>query len=851
MAKINCLPTQVAEKLKKAFRDGDISVEKLFEMESPTARLEALKKYLPEAEAKFFLAKLERGIMMPHQTQAIKNTLLNMFGHKPLYKGVSIENATKMANNLKMPDLKAMDIDTRAKVLAKYLDDNVATTLARRFEDLKKTGNLHLWESKTLGTDKLRNDKKLKGSLTRLEHLNDLGVLSPKDLQSYMGNFVEDRLGVNLTMEEAKKLGELVEKNTAAFDKMTEINDYTWRNKEAILDYHISSRDLIAYEQELAGLDTKGIINTAIETGRNHILASLRIFINSALYQVLPTFERLAVNAVRNENIVGRNKGVLEYFKAQAHSLQLTKADLHFVKEQFKMSLEIYNKTGIDISRYEGLSDGFNYFGGEKIPRKYKSPTKISEAEGIKAKAGIALQNYVALASKIPGYTTGGTDFLMATIIRYMTALKSAKSIAYFRAGNKTFSSEAAKRKWMDEEAARILKDSYSPTPETHEGKVIRDFSMMDANVSNNTQTNVITDALAKWRDSFNLGGVKVGVAGIPYLKIPATALVRSGEIASGPIGITYRIHRMREAAKLADPAKAQAEYIKQSRLLTGNIGFFAAAAIMFLFVADNDYISPFASNTQKEKEIAKAKGGEFGMVRFSFGKDKSHWIPMKYLPLVNTTLMGLLEAKKSIKKAQTVSSWTGGYLKGMITNLLEAPMVSDVHRKIDKYKNATSPSSSDLVDVLNKAGLDGDSLVSFTMARALPSTISHDLFKLAFPPKAKYDFLGEEMGKNRKWYGFRADKSNEIITEFERLHQYGFMPAITDPASAGAKATEEKLGDGYEEYLSRLKKNYADAVSRLINTNGYKKLPVEDKMKAINKLRDKYIMEQLDKAKK
>ena len=53
-------------------------------------------------------------------------------------KGVSIDNANKMASELSMPDLKKMSVENRANTLSKYMSNNNAQILSQRFEDLKK-----------------------------------------------------------------------------------------------------------------------------------------------------------------------------------------------------------------------------------------------------------------------------------------------------------------------------------------------------------------------------------------------------------------------------------------------------------------------------------------------------------------------------------------------------------------------------------------------------------------------------------------------------------------------------------------------------------------------------------------
>ena len=87
---------------------------------------------------------------------------------------------------------------------------------------------------KPLGTQTLRENKKLKGSLSKLEALNDMGVLSPKEMDDFMKTFVEDKLNISLTVEEAKKLSELTTKQEELFNSITKDNNWTFTNTKEI-----------------------------------------------------------------------------------------------------------------------------------------------------------------------------------------------------------------------------------------------------------------------------------------------------------------------------------------------------------------------------------------------------------------------------------------------------------------------------------------------------------------------------------------------------------------------------------------------------------------------------------------
>ena len=70
--------------------------------------------------------------------------------------------------------------------------------------------------------------------MAKLEALNDMGVLSPTELDDFMKTFVEDKLKLSLTLEEANKLSEMTTKAEDLFDNINKSNDWTYKNSENI-----------------------------------------------------------------------------------------------------------------------------------------------------------------------------------------------------------------------------------------------------------------------------------------------------------------------------------------------------------------------------------------------------------------------------------------------------------------------------------------------------------------------------------------------------------------------------------------------------------------------------------------
>jgi hypothetical protein len=87
-----------------------------------------------------------------------------------------------------------------------------------------------------------------------------------------------------------------------------------------------------------------------------------------------------------------------------------------------------------------------------------------------------------------------------------------------------------------------------------------------------------------------------------------------------------------------------------------------------------------------------------------------------------------------------------------MLGGLLDTPGFKEMNSLQENIRaGASSSETSKLIDGL---GVDGESVLKWAKIRALPSAISYDLWNAISSPDAKYDFLGNETGKNKNWLG-------------------------------------------------------------------------------------------------
>lgn len=815
MAK-GCLIPGAAERIKKAFKSGDIKLSGLYNMSSKQ-RVELFQKYVGD-EAKMFNANLEKRFLSPNQKLALRNWIYQNIGEgKPLYKDITLDEAKKLRENLKVRDLKLLDEKTRLKEIEKYISPDKAKTLNERFETLKKSGNLQIWEEKAMGSSIYKQEKKLRGSLSRLEMLDDLGVLTPKQLDKFMESFVEIETGVALTMEEAEKLSKMIREERKAFNDLMNKNDWTYENEKQVINYFEQRRKLEDYTEELKGTTKMDVANQMLDYMRASILASPRILKNSFVYQSIPAIERAITKRIVSGNFSDGdlNSSFMEKVMAKISAIKPDKETIEFIKKQTAMAVKIYHKTGFDISRMETLHDGYKFFGED-----------VSRLQG-----KTVIGKWAKIINLAPKWFAGGTDMLFANIGRADTSIMMAREISKME----EMKGKLPEGMTQKERQMQLLKESYSFEPKIEQSQKIRELGIQDAHMMNGTQANGLADWVIRLRDSLGLGKLKFGKAIIPFAKIPATIVSEGLQTATG-FGIIKSLRGIQKAARMTGIERST-QMQKWVGQLIRYTGFLGATILMAGLLDDDDYVGPYDTLSYKDYQLARARGGGTNYVRIG-GK----WLPLRYLPIIGIPLAAIMTAKQTYKKG---GNYVAGYMVGIMSSFLETPGVKEVKDITVNMSKAVS--SSEIEEILNGAKLDGKSMMEWARVRAIPSMLSYDLWNAIFPPDTKYDFLGREIEKAGLIGITREDKTMDILEEYNRLNNVNKMPSVSNPTGVYAKELREKLGDKeYFERLAEFQRNYADRVSREINSSSYKRKSDEEKKESLEKIREITILNEL-----
>jgi len=828
----DCLLPQSAERLKKAFRSGALSMNALFNAKSSEARVEMLRKYVGET-AQTTNATLEKAFLSPNQKLAMQNWVFkNIAQSKPLYKDLTLDQSEAMAKGIDVKELRNMTTDERIAEFSKYVSSEMAQDLNSKFERLLKSGNLPNWEERTLGTERLRTDKRLKGSLARLEALDDLGVLNPTELEDFMQSFVESELGVDVTMEESQKLSDLINEQRDAYDKIVKKDDWTADNSEQVEDYFDKRKALEDYTDSLKDVGVSDIANNVFDYMRASILASPRILRNSFLYQMVPGIERAITKRIVSGafNDADLQSDIVEKMRAKISAIKPDDKSVDFIKRQVAMAVRIYHKTGYDISRMQTLEDGHRYFGEDVGQIQEKS---FKDAKGIKEKTAAVATKIAKIVNLAPKWFAGGTDMLFANIGRADTSIMMAKEIASIE----KMRGKLPKGMTEQDRAYDLLRESYSFDPQDKRAQTIREAGILDAHMMNNTQPDGWADKVLQFRRGLKIGRVNFGKAIIPFAKIVNVVISEGVKTASG-YGIGKSIYDINRASQKSNEATRANDMRKAVSNLVRYVGLTGAALLLTGLLDDDDYVGSWDTINRKSYDLARASGAGTNYVRIG-GK----WVPLRYLPMINIPISAIMTARQAANRKDDPIA---GYLVGMVGQIMDAPGIKESRDIFQKVGWALK--SNNLKKMAKTMGFDYDGLSDWAKVRMIPSVLSYDVYNAVFKPEAKYDFMGREIQKGGM---FRDDKTNDIILEINRLDKVGKAPAISDPSGDYAKELEAELGEEeYAKVLAQYQRVYAEKVSEKISSSFYKNLSDDQKMKTINKIREKQILNKLKKHK-
>lgn len=818
-----CIPKNVSEQLRTLVRKEGITIDKLMDMSPTESRAffaRADEGMAKELNALFLKAKSST------QKQAMRNWVWKTFhGGKPLYSELTLKQSQAMQNaGLRVRDLKAMTLEQRINKLAEFVDRDTAVSLNKRFETSRASGNLANWEERVIGTKEMLENKKLQGGFSKLEALDDMGFLTPKQTEKFMEDLVSFNLGVDVSVQEAATISRMTKKVSDLWEKASP--DMTWNNAKNIEDFFVAKKELQNFVNKLSPEPINEVFTSL--GARGAILFSLRSLTNSQMFQIIPGITTAIQKRIGSAALL---PGDLNKMQKIAFAVSSSFRDSKWIWNQTRLGFRIYRKTGYDISRMQTLDDGFRFF-GEKFTHA-QGPT-LKEAQGVKEKMGAVVRAHARLMEPGVKYAAGGTDAFYANLQRADTTAMLARTKAKMEATTGKLPKGVSEA----ERARQLMNEAYSFNPKSETAQYIREMGITDGHLANFTNNDGWGQFALRVRDAVKIGNFSIGKVIEPFLKIPANAMGKGFE-ASGP-GLITNSQSFLKALKMSSGVEKNMAIAKSINGMITAAGVFGSAVFFSSLLNPDDFIGHYDWKKRSENKLTEAKNAGSSYMRIGNMWYSTRWLGPAAIPL--NAIMYSRQARNEGKSA------LNGYLRGMLWGMAQFPLT--LVEPVEKIKRFAEREEEDFLKAI---GVNPNSMVKWLSVRAIPSFFTYDI--LALKNETKFDFQGRPVPKRGDSLqsavaGFfigsniKMDTSNAITKEADFLSSKGFIPVLVDPSGKTVEKAMERLGeDAYLERLNKLKQDYAEALDRMIQASWYQRLSPENRKKEWDRLRQREIL--------
>ena len=600
---------------------------------------------------------------------------------------------------------------------------------------------------------------------------------------NYVYKYVNDQLGLGMTMEEAETI------TRKADDMLASLENSMSKTGNPSVDFFVKQKDLENYANSLAPSSNARVIVSVV--GRGNLLTSIK----SPLTNIISNFFVGAYRgAVRRVNLGVANSIVSP----------------ELIRENKMYSWEIFRKTGYNVNNITPETPR-NTILGEKLTH--------SEGEGNIRKLGRLYEEYIYKWS----LGAGDVVFKDYAFTDYV-ALKATKLA----------NGDVSK-------ANALFKDASLIEPQTEEGKQIRQEAIDESLIATFQNKGAISEGALKARASIDFG-VGFGEIIAPFVKTPANIVSMGLKAGFGGVrAIASEIKRDVKAGKILKPTQENIDLVVQNGL------GLLLASILINAIDDDDYMPPYALATSKDKQLAKELNIPFNAVKIGntwvsldylgalasplvgllqarreegflnkiYGYSKSAGVQALSIPAFGN-ISDLFEKVQNLvrKSGDEVMSETGQDLLEQVYARVVPSIVSDVAKALDPYERETQGNEFiTKIPVLRETAPKKVSVTS-GVAEELGSPV--------------YDIL----------FGSRVKEqvTNDVADELQRLNNTGYGVGLTTVTRSGLLSsldddTKQKVREDFAE-------EYSKQVKRLIKTSRYKRLSDEDKMESVNKIR-------------
>lgn len=725
------------------------------------------------------------------------------------------------AGEIDLIEMVNMSSKQRRELLTKYVDRKTAININAGFETAmssKYQGALKAW-AEDLFTPAQQESPKYRDVISKINTLEEAGLLNPKTEEQFLQDLVATRLGATITAEEASMISDKAGKLKALESERSEFGTPS-------LEYFKARKEMEDYLDSITPSPKLRVATSTI--GRGNMLASVK----SPLLNIESNTVTGFINAIERRLSTGKFKGM----------------NGDYGIKYMKFAMKVFKESGYDVTRMQSLESKRKILGEEFT---------TSQGPGKTRKIGRFYEDVVF--KKL----LGEPDVAFASAHFIDSANLASAKIAE----GKGFRGQVAK-----DEALRIFKDSTRIDPQTLEGKVVREQAMADASYATYTNDSVVSDIALGIRKLFNIasGDVRLGDQIMPFVKTPAN-VIGAGLESSGvlvPVDVTMRMFKtLKDIKEGSTFNEASAENFRglSRRVVRAGLGMTFAFLLASIFDPE-DFIGEYPVS-EKERQLLRERNATTNSVKIG---DK--WVSLDYFGVLGSPLVGMLYAKKYGKDAPTFAYY---YTRGVVRQAGKIPGFTefyDYYKAIDEQFTDTRNTLEENINATANFAID------FIRARLVPGLV-YDTARMTDKFERKYDYkdplektmntipglrqrlpvrrntFGDEI-KSEGWktllFGSRVKTSidNEITNELVRLDQTGNLPSISDyrKTSKRAKNLEAQIG---EEKMDEAMKQFGDwfkeDLSYLLEDSYYLESPDDEKKELIEDVRSNAFEDMLD----
>lgn len=614
---------------------------------------------------------------------------------------------------------------------------------------------------------------------------------------NYLYRAVNEGLGLSLS---SQQVNEIINKTSAIQKSIENTKD---RNGNPSALFFKNMAEMENYANSIAPSPALSVLTSTI--GRGNMLMSVK--------SIALNIESNILNFISESVIKRISYGTVDKL-----------VDTNVIKEYLEYSKGVFNSSGYQVSTMDELDATQRILSEKQI---------TSQGDGVIRALG---------------------RFYEQTIFKYGLGYPDLvfKDLAFVDSVNLLASKEA---NGDTKKATEIFKDAILLEPRTILGKEIRAKAQVDALIATYQNKGRLSDLALGIRNSINKATKQLRLGDVlsPFVKTPANVIGLGIDYTMGAYTLKdiNTVINDFQNGKITDTTRRTLQKTGRNA-----IGVLIAIALSSL-IDDEDYIPDYALLSPSERNLIKAKNGVFNSIRIG---DK--WVSLDYFGPFAMPLAAVLNAKREKELTNKVFN----YFKGAGIQALKVPVIGDLKDVLEEAGRATNQ------DAEKNAQMAINGVIDFVSSRSIPALIS-DVAKITddyerdtgksalnramtripvireqLPAKVNYvtgRAVETENALSVLLAGARVKEATKgaVIREFDKLANTQTDKKVTLSGVTKGNSLLSKLPESEKPKVeAKFAKMYSSEVSKLIKTNYYNNLDNENKVKAINKIRDKAV---------